>query len=100
MLLNHHLQDNFLTKLLVLNRLMAGFIGMALSYGLSLNAFLIFYIQFQCSVANLIISVERLEQYMHIPSEAPAVIEGKRPAHSWPALGKVEFNNLKVTVST
>lgn len=77
---------------------MAGFIGMALSYGLALNVFLIFSIQFQCSVANLIISVERLEQYMHIPSEAPAVIEGNRPALNWPAFGKVEINNLKVNM--
>ncbi|KAK3205809.1 hypothetical protein Dsin_019855 [Dipteronia sinensis] len=34
---------------------------------------------------------ERLEQYMHIPSEAQTVVEGKRPAHNWPAIGKVEI---------
>ncbi|OMP05463.1 hypothetical protein COLO4_08829 [Corchorus olitorius] len=41
-------------------------------------------------------SVERLEQYMHIPSEAPEVIEGNRPPHDWPSAGKVEIYNLKV----
>ncbi|CAL5405213.1 unnamed protein product [Camellia sinensis] len=64
-----------------------GFIGMALSYGLSLNMSLVFSIQNQCTLANLIISVERLNQYMHIPSEAPEVIEENRPpgqlANSW-----------------
>ncbi|KAI3981302.1 hypothetical protein MKX01_004566 [Papaver californicum] len=63
----------------------SGFVGMALSYALALNV-----------VANHIISVERLNQYMHIPSEAPKIIEGDRPFPSWPALGRVEFHDLKV----
>ncbi|XP_077251240.1 multidrug resistance-associated protein 14 [Tasmannia lanceolata] len=74
----------------------SGFIGMALSYGLSLNMSLAFSIQNQCTLANYIISVERLNQYMHIPSEAPEVIEGNRPTPSWPAVGKVEFRDLKI----
>ncbi|KAK6263207.1 hypothetical protein QUC31_009023 [Theobroma cacao] len=74
----------------------SGFIGMALSYGLSLNLFLVVAIQYQCVLANLMVSVERLEQYMHIPSEAPEVIEDNRPAHGWPSVGKVEICNLKV----
>lgn len=74
----------------------AGFIGMALSYGLSLNMSLVFSIQNQCTLANYIISVERLNQYMHIPSEAPEVIEGNRPPPNWPAVGKVEIHNLQI----
>ncbi|KAK7279864.1 hypothetical protein RJT34_24923 [Clitoria ternatea] len=74
----------------------SGFIGMALSYGLSLNMSLVFSIQNQCNVANFIISVERLNQYMHIPSEAPEVIEGNRPPVNWPVAGRVEINELKI----
>ncbi|PON43846.1 ATP-binding cassette containing protein [Parasponia andersonii] len=74
----------------------SGFIGMALSYGLSLNLFLVISVQYQCMLANTIISVERVEQYMHIPSEASEVVEGNRPAQNWPTLGKVEICNLKV----
>ena len=70
---------------------------MALSYGLSLNSSLVFAIQNQCTVANQIISVERLNQYMHIPSEAPEVIEGNRPPANWPVAGTVEIHDLKVT---
>ena len=73
---------------------MTGFIGMELSYGLSLNVFLVFSAQYQCSVSNSIISVERLEQYMHLPSEAPEVIETNRPSTNWPAVGKVEIFNF------
>ncbi|OVA01894.1 ABC transporter [Macleaya cordata] len=74
----------------------SGFIGMALSYGLSLNMSLVISIQNQCALANHIVSVERLNQYMHIPSEAPEVIEGNRPMPSWPATGRVELHNLKI----
>ncbi|KAL4333348.1 hypothetical protein GQ457_07G007620 [Hibiscus cannabinus] len=74
----------------------SGLIGMALSYGLSLNVFLVFSVKYQCFLSNDIVSVERLEQYMHIPSEAPEVIEENRPPHDWPCVGKVDIRNLKV----
>ena len=70
---------------------------MALSYGLSLNLFLVISVQYQCMLANTIVSVERVEQYMHIPSEASEVIEGNRPPHNWPTFGKVEIRDLKVS---
>lgn len=91
------LSSSTLTMILLhLTASASGFIGMELSYGLSLNVFLVFSAQYQCSVSNSIISVERLEQYMHIPSEAPEVIETNRPSTNWPADGKVEIFNLKV----
>ncbi|KAL3653593.1 Multidrug resistance-associated protein 7 [Castilleja foliolosa] len=74
----------------------SGFIGMALSYGLSLNMSLVFSINNQCMLANYIISVERLDQYMHIPSEAPEVIKENRPPASWPIEGKVEIRDLQI----
>ncbi|KAL2324606.1 hypothetical protein Fmac_023664 [Flemingia macrophylla] len=74
----------------------SGFIGLALSYGLSLNNSLVFSIQHQCNLANNIISVERLNQYMHIPSEAPEVIEGSRPPVNWPVTGRVQINDLQI----
>ncbi|CAL5360161.1 unnamed protein product [Camellia sinensis] len=49
----------------------SGFIGMALSY-------------------------ERLEQYMHIHSEAPEIIQDNRPALNWPEIGRVEIHDLKL----
>ncbi|CAJ2666223.1 unnamed protein product [Trifolium pratense] len=74
----------------------SGIIGMALSYGLSLNNALVFSIQNQCTLANYIISVERLNQYMHIQSEAEEIVEGNRPPMNWPDAGKVEINDLKI----
>jgi hypothetical protein len=81
---------------LVVYYLIAGFVGMALSYDLAINVFLILSVQYQCFVAESNVSVERLEQYMHIPSEAPEAIETNRPLHNWPSVGEVEIRNLKV----
>ena len=50
-------------------------------------------------VENLITSVERLEQYMHIPSEAEEIIQGHRPMHNWPVVGEVKMYDLKVTIN-
>lgn len=74
----------------------AGLIGMAFSYGLSLNFSMVNSIQNQCTLANYIISVERLTQYMHIPSEAPPIIDKNRPTASWPSVGRVEIRDLKI----
>ncbi|KAH9625391.1 hypothetical protein KSS87_011462, partial [Heliosperma pusillum] len=74
----------------------SGFVGMALAYGLSLNNTMVFAIQYQCILANNIVSVERLNQYMHLPSEAPEVIEDSRPPKNWPAVGKVEICDLQI----
>lgn len=69
---------------------------MALSYGLALNTAMVFAIQNQCTLANHIVSVERLSQYMDIESEAPEFIENSRPPLNWPSVGKVEILNLQV----
>ncbi|CAM0912870.1 unnamed protein product [Alopecurus aequalis] len=73
-----------------------GFVGMALSYGLSLNNSFVNSIQKQCDLANKIISVERLNQYMDIQSEAAEVIEENRPVPDWPQVGSVEIKDLKI----
>ncbi|RZC91252.1 hypothetical protein C5167_027316 [Papaver somniferum] len=72
------------------------YIGMTLAFGLALNMHLVFAVQVKCTLANDIISVERLNQYMQIPSEASEVIEENRPLPSWPAIGRVEIRDLKI----
>ncbi|CAL5409213.1 unnamed protein product [Camellia sinensis] len=76
----------------------SGFIGMALSYGLSLNVTLVFSVQTLCLLENLIIAGERLEQYMHIHSEAHEIIQDNRPALNWPEIGRVEIHDLKYSM--
>ncbi|KAJ4832339.1 hypothetical protein Tsubulata_002121 [Turnera subulata] len=89
-------EERFFSKNLELIDKNARFVGMELSIGLSLNVFLVYCVNYQCLIGNSIISVERVEQFMHIPSEAPEVVESNRPYPQWPAIGKVEICNLKV----
>ncbi|CAK8532631.1 unnamed protein product [Lathyrus sativus] len=74
----------------------SGFIGMVLSYGLSLNKDVVYLAQYQCIIENYIVSVERISQYTHIQSDAQEVIEGNHPPLNWPSTGKVEIKDLKI----
>lgn len=70
--------------------------GLAVTYGLNLNARLSRWILSFCKLENKIISIERIHQYCHIPGEAPLVIEESRPPSSWPENGTIELIDLKV----
>ncbi|XP_055836235.1 ABC transporter C family member 10-like [Solanum dulcamara] len=78
----------------------SGLTGMAFSYGLTLNAALVLCVRWQCAVANSIISIERLEQYMRIPSEESELVQISHPLPGWPTRGKVEIRDLKVRYRT
>ena len=74
----------------------AGMAGLAVTYGLNLNARLSRWILSFCKLENKIISIERIYQYSQIPSEAPPVIENSRPPSTWPDSGTIELIDLKV----
>ncbi|EFJ30140.1 ATP-binding cassette transporter, subfamily C, member 24, SmABCC24 [Selaginella moellendorffii] len=73
-----------------------GFVGLVLSYGLSLNNSQVASVQNQCNLANMIISVERIKQYLSLPVETSSKT-GLWP--SWPSEGKVELHNLQIRYS-
>lgn len=70
--------------------------GMAVAYGLSLNTLQVWFIWCICNLENRIISVERILQYIGIPSEPPLVIEENRPEKAWPSHGEINIQNLQV----
>lgn len=70
--------------------------GLAVTYGLNLNARLSRWILSFCKLENKIISIERIHQYSQIPSEAPTVIDSFRPPSAWPQSGTIELFDLKV----
>ncbi|KAJ4831189.1 ATP-binding cassette sub- C member 8 [Turnera subulata] len=73
-----------------------GLVGLSLSYALSLTGTQVFLTRWYCNLANYIISVERIKQFMHIPPEPPAVVEDKRPPSAWPFSGRIELQQLKI----
>ncbi|XP_062186348.1 ABC transporter C family member 3-like [Phragmites australis] len=70
--------------------------GLAVTYGLSLNMLQGWAIAVLCSLENQMISVERMLQYMNIPSEPPLTISKSRPNCQWPTKGEIELRNLHV----
>lgn len=74
----------------------AEFVGLSLSYGLSLNSVLFWAIFVSCFVENRMVSVERVRQFTNIPSEAPWVIEDCLPSPDWPTQGNVNVHSLEV----
>ncbi|KAJ0986471.1 hypothetical protein J5N97_004827 [Dioscorea zingiberensis] len=73
-----------------------GFVGLALSYALTLSSAQVFMTRWYSGLDNYIISVERIKQFMHIEPEPPAVISDRRPPPSWPSEGSIDFQDLKV----
>ncbi|GFQ01426.1 ABC transporter c family member 8 [Phtheirospermum japonicum] len=72
-----------------------GLVGLSLSYAFALTGTKVFLSRWYSSLANYIISVERIKQYMHIPPEPPAIVEDNRPPTSWPQKGTIELWDLK-----
>uniref|UniRef100_A0A452ZEM9 ABC transporter C family member 3 n=1 Tax=Aegilops tauschii subsp. strangulata TaxID=200361 RepID=A0A452ZEM9_AEGTS len=70
--------------------------GLAVTYGLSLNMLLGWAIMVLCALENRMISMERILQYMTIPSEPPLTISESRPDCRWPTKGEIELRNLHV----
>ncbi|WOL09093.1 hypothetical protein Cni_G17846 [Canna indica] len=73
-----------------------GFSGLCLSYALTLSACQVFLTRFYANLENYIISIERIKQFMHIPSEPPAIINERRPPTSWPREGRIDLHELRV----
>lgn len=71
-------------------------VSLALSYALGLNTSLYWSTWLYCTVENRMISVERMQQFTDIPSEASRVIEDCLPSPNWPYAGKIVAKRLKL----
>ncbi|KAK4256615.1 hypothetical protein QN277_006318 [Acacia crassicarpa] len=72
------------------------YVGLSLSYGLSLSALLAMSVSLTCQVENKMISVERIKQFSNIPPEAPWTVPDGLPPHNWPTHGHIKLQDLKV----
>jgi len=65
--------------------------GLALTYALNITQVLNWYVRMSSDRESQVVAVERLAEYADIVSEAPAVIEDRRPPPQWPTMGKIDF---------
>ncbi|KAJ1283803.1 hypothetical protein BS78_03G154600 [Paspalum vaginatum] len=71
------------------------YVGLSLSYGLSLNSVLFWAIWISCFIENKMVSVERIKQFTNIPSEAAWRINHCLPDANWPTKGDIDVIDLK-----
>lgn len=72
------------------------YVGLTLSYGLVLNSLLFYTAYISCIVENKMVSVERIKQFIRIPSEAPWNKTDCLPSPEWPTWGEIETKDLQV----
>lgn len=70
-----------------------GLIGIMMTYTLQVTDFLNNIVRAIVNLETSVVGVERVLEYCDLPSEAPEVIENKRPAAYWPSEGKIKFDN-------
>ncbi|KAJ1981339.1 hypothetical protein H4R34_002105 [Dimargaris verticillata] len=70
-----------------------GLVGLAVSYSLTIAETLNWCVRQYCELENNIVSMERIQEYSQLPSEAPEVRADTRPSPSWPEKGTVEFTD-------
>ncbi|PNX81401.1 ABC transporter C family member 8-like protein, partial [Trifolium pratense] len=73
-----------------------GLVGLSFSYAFTLTGAQVFWTRWFSNLSNYIISVERINQFIHIPAEPPAIVDNNRPPSSWPSKGKIDLQGLEI----
>jgi ATP-binding cassette subfamily C (CFTR/MRP) protein 2 len=71
-------------------------VGLSLSYGLALNSGIYWVVWLFAQLEQDMVSVERVQQYTDLPSEAPLVIEDRKPSQGWPQQGGISVQGLQL----
>ncbi|XP_020670742.3 ATP-binding cassette sub-family C member 3 isoform X1 [Pogona vitticeps] len=78
------------------NTLSAGLVGLSVSYALQVTMSLNWMVRMTSDLETNIVAVERVKEYSETETEAPWIIEDKRPTEDWPTHGEVQFENYSV----
>lgn len=70
----------------------AGLVGLLMSYALNTTQSLNWIVRSATEVETNIVSIERIIEYIDLPSEAPLIVEDSRPRKAWPDKGAIEFD--------
>ncbi|KAJ6796498.1 ABC transporter C family member 2-like [Iris pallida] len=72
----------------------ASTMGLLLSYALNITNLLTAVLRLASLAENSLNAVERIGNYIELPSEAPLVIESNRPPPGWPSSGVIKFRDV------
>lgn len=74
----------------------AGMAGISLFYAYSFLSNVYWFIRQYTQVEMDLNSVERVQEYLLIDQEAPAVVEGHRPPAAWPTTAAIQVDDLEI----
>ncbi|KRY65464.1 Multidrug resistance-associated protein 1 [Trichinella pseudospiralis] len=72
-----------------------GMVGLAVTYALLITQTLNWVVRMNSDLETNIVSVERIKEYIELPSEA-SLVSACRPPPDWPNAGMVEFKNYSL----
>ncbi|XP_053309482.1 ATP-binding cassette sub-family C member 3 [Spea bombifrons] len=73
-----------------------GVVGLSVSYALQVTMSLNWMVRMTSDLETNIVAVERVKEYSETETEAPWIIEDKRPPKDWPSQGELELINYSV----
>eukprot|EP01133_Synstelium_polycarpum_P002439 gene2439-2772_t len=82
-----------LYAILAKNHISSGTAGLVITYALAITANMNWMVRMSCDLENSVVSVERIQEYCQLPSEAPLHNDTRVPA-TWPEQGSVVFKDL------
>lgn len=82
-----------------LDHIDAGLAGISSFYAESFSDYISSLIEQYASIEINLTSVERIQEYMQIDQEPPAIVENYRPPAAWPSTGAVRVDNLTISYS-
>ncbi|KAI8899502.1 P-loop containing nucleoside triphosphate hydrolase protein [Globomyces pollinis-pini] len=71
-------------------------VGLVISYVLQLVGTLQWTVRQSAEVENLMISVERIQEYTNLPEETPESLPNNKLDFRWPQKGLIQFNQLSM----
>jgi len=70
-----------------------GTAGLVITYALAITSNMNWMVRMSCDLENSVVSIERIQEYCSLPSEA-ALTNDKKVPKGWPTEGKIVFKNL------
>ena len=77
-----------------LDALFTSMAALAISYSLDTTQDLNWVVRMVTDMETQIVSVERIQEYTELPSEAPAHIPETQPSETWPSKGDISINEI------
>jgi ABC-type multidrug transport system fused ATPase/permease subunit len=62
----------------------AGFVGLSISYAITMTAYLNALLPYRGAAENGMVSVERMQSFVELRREAPPIVQGARPPSKMP----------------